>query len=61
MHVNQMGKIAQNIVTAYGLTESATKDEIRSAVARFSVGTAWDSRVTARIEMRVQQILDGVY
>ena len=61
MHVNQMGKIAQNIVTAYGMTESATKDEIRSAVARFSVGTAWDSRVTARIEMRVQQILDGVY
>ena len=61
MHVNQMGKIAQNIVRAYGLTESATKDEIRSAVARFSVGTAWDSRVTARIEMRVQQILDGVY
>ena len=58
MHVNQM---AQNIVRSYGLTESATKDEIRSAVARYPIGAAWDSRVTARIEMRVRQVLDGEY
>lgn len=61
MHVNQMGENARNIVRAYGLTESATKDEIRSAVARYSIGTAWVPKTTARIEMRVRQILDGEY
>lgn len=61
MHVNQLGKIAQNIVRANGLTKDSSRDEIRSAVARFSIDTAWTPMTITRLEVRVEQVLTGEY
>ena len=58
MHINQINKIAENVIKAYELTSESTVSNIKWAVNAFLIGATVAKKDQQRIETRIELTFD---